>query len=182
MANTGTSEEIRDLRLLELHAKRPETRQVDLSNRLGIAVGSVNWLLNRLTAKGYVKVKRIRQWRWRYLLTPQGVVEKARLTERYLRNSMNLYRRTRREAQHLLAQVKNSGYSEVRVQDDEGNDLGDVCRLTCLEQDVKINIGEEDRVPVLRVEGDKLTLEWPTDGILQSQEVQASSRKRTEDL
>jgi hypothetical protein len=66
------SEEIRNLRLLEALAEEPEIRQVDLAARLGMAVGTVNWLLKRLTAKGYVKVKRIGQWHWRYLLTPPG--------------------------------------------------------------------------------------------------------------
>ena len=104
---------------------------------------------------------------------------------------MELYRRTRQEAQLLLAQVKNSGYAEVCLQGDEGNDLVDVCRLTCLEQGIKIVSLKESstlnprnsrpvesysygatnptdstnpaNVSILRVEGPRLTLSWPTD-------------------
>ena len=181
----GTNlEMMRELRLPEVLEEKPELKQLELAAKLGVAVGTVNWLLKRLAAKGYVKVERIGQWRWRYLLTPQGVAEKARLTEAYLRNSMSLYRHTRQEAQDLLAKVKNSGYAEVCLQGDEGDDLVDVCRLTCLEQRIKVvslkesarlnprnstgptnsmNPTNPDNVPILRVEGRKLTLIWPTD-------------------
>lgn len=131
-------EMIRELRLLEVLEEESEIKQIELAAKVGVAVGTVNWLLKRFAAKGYVKVKRIGQWRWRYLLTPQGVAEKARLTEGYFRNSMSLYRHTRQEAQDLLGKVKNSGYAEVYLQGNEGNDLVDICRLTCLEQGIKV--------------------------------------------
>ncbi|MFQ6117733.1 MAG: winged helix-turn-helix transcriptional regulator, partial [Candidatus Bipolaricaulia bacterium] len=96
---------MRELQLLEVLAEEPVVRQADLAARLGIAVGTVNWLLKRLVAKGYVKVKKIGRWRWRYLLTPRGFAEKARLTQRYLQDSMSLYRQTRREVRRLLAEL-----------------------------------------------------------------------------
>jgi len=162
-------EDPRKLELLEVLVDEPEVRQVDLATRLGVAAGTVNWLIKRLVSKGYIKVKRVGQWRWRYLLTPQGIAEKARLTELYIHDSMSVYRRTRQEARMLLGQVRAEGCTRVYVDGGEKNDLVDVCRLTCLEQDVKIAIGEEGRIPVLRVEGHKLTLEWPTARIIQRQ-------------
>ena len=167
MGKEGDSEEIRELKLLEALAEEPEIRQIDLAAQLGVAVGTVNWLLKRLAAKGYVKVKRIGRWRWRYLLTPQGFAEKARLTQRYLQNSMRLYRQTRQEAQRLLSELRERGYTQVYVEGDSGNDLVDVCRLTCLEHGVKViesargRTSEEEGLPVLRVDGQELSLEWP---------------------
>lgn len=191
MDKRGDSGENRELKLLEALAEEPEIRQVDLAARLGIAVGTVNWLLKRLAAKGYIKVQRIGQWRWRYLLTPQGIAEKARLTQRYLQDSMHLYRQTRQEARRLLNELRKRGYTQVRLEGDPGNDLVDVCRLTCLEQGVKVvgsggsdlpptthhsslttshwpqaihhgpRTTNHDNVPLLRVDGRKLSLEWP---------------------
>jgi len=68
----------RELELLEVLAEEPEVRQVDLATRLGVAVGTVNWLLKRLAAKGWIKIRRIGRWRWSYILTPKGLAEKAR--------------------------------------------------------------------------------------------------------
>jgi len=165
MGKEGNSERMRELKLLEALAEESEIRQVDLAARLGIAVGTVNWLLKRLTAKGYIKVKKIGQWRWRYLLTPRGFAEKARLTQRYLQNSMCLYRQTRQEARRLLSELRKRGYTQVCLEGDPGNDLVDVCQLTCLEQGVRMvsparGEGQEDEVPVLHVDGQELFLEW----------------------
>lgn len=154
------AKEFCELRLLEELEEEPEARQVDLAARVEIAVGTVNWYLKRLAAKGYVKVKRIGQWRWRYLLTPKGMAEKARLTKAYIQRSMQLYRQTREQTQKLLVELRKAGYDSVRLEGD--NDLVDVCRLTCLEQMVKvISKVDKDRVPVLRVEGREFFLEWP---------------------
>jgi len=165
MANREETGGLRELELLEALAEDPEARQVDLATRLGVAVGTVNWLLKRLATKGYVKVKRIGRWRWRYLVTPRGFAEKARLTRQYLHSSMRVYRRTRKEASRLLSTLRKAGFADVRVEGDAESDLADICRLTCLEQKIAIvnskNSEKKDAVPVLRVDGQELSLEWP---------------------
>jgi len=77
------------LRLLEALEEEPEVRQMDLAVRLGVATGTVNWHLKRLAAKGYVKIKKIGRWRWRYLLTPQG--NGIKLSYAAERNSIRVY-------------------------------------------------------------------------------------------
>lgn len=157
-----TLKELRELKLLEALEEVPEVRQVDLARRLGVAVGTVNWLIKRLAAKGLIKIKRIGRWRWRYILTPQGMKEKARLSMAYVRNSMALYREIRKEARRLLEDVKMKGYNEVLLEGEPGNDLVDVCRLTCLEQGVRPLVGAGDkRLPVLEVKGVRVSLRWP---------------------
>ncbi len=142
------SEGTRELRLLEVLEEEPEIKQVDLAARLGVAVGTVNWLLKRLAAKGYVKVKRIGQWRWRYLITPQGVAAKAKLTKVYIQRSMQLYRETRERARTLLQEVEQAGYDRVRIVGDAGNDIVDVCRLTCLEQGINLVDSSGSELPL----------------------------------
>lgn len=156
------------LRLMEALEEEPEVRQMDLAVRLGVATGTVNWHLKRLAATGYVKVKKIGRWRWSYLLTPQGMAEKARLTRAYIEQSMQLYSETRKRARELLREVKRSGYDQARIDGD--NELADVCRLTCLEQGVKaVGSPGGDELPVLRVDGRALSLEWPEDRRLQGE-------------
>ena len=173
MANREETGELRELELLEALAEDPEARQVDLATRLGVAVGTVNWLLKRLGTKGYVKVKRIGRWRWRYLVTPRGFAQKARLTQQYLQSSMRTYRQTREEATRLLSTLRKGGYVRVRLEGDIDSDLADICRLTCLEQkmtmvDSRRAVGE-DKLPALRVTGRKLSLEWPEDTFVSRQ-------------
>ena len=110
MANKTTPEtlEIRDLKILEALEQESEVKQAELASRLNLAVGTVNWLLKRLSSKGYIKTKRISKWQWRYILTPRGFAEKSRLTKRYVQISMQLYSDTRQRAKELLSQVREN--------------------------------------------------------------------------
>ena len=148
-----------DLRILEQIERDPDVTQADLAGRLGVAVGSVNWYLKRLINKGHIKVRQMQRRRLRYLITPQGVAEKARLTYEYMDFSLRVYRELRAEAQRLLSKVQAAGYSEVYIDGD--GDVAEICRLTCLERGVKVaSASQTDLVPMLRVEGSGLVLEW----------------------
>ncbi|MCK4450778.1 MAG: winged helix-turn-helix transcriptional regulator [Anaerolineae bacterium] len=148
-----------DLQILEQIEQDPDITQADLAARLGVAVGSVNWYLKRLINKGHIKVRQMQRRRLRYLITPQGVAEKARLTYEYMDFSLRVYRELRAEAQRLLSKVQAAGYSEVYIDGD--GDVAEICRLTCLERGVKVaSASQTDLLPVLRVEGSGLVLEW----------------------
>ena len=60
-----------------------------------MALGLTNLLVRRLASKGYIKVIGIQRNRLRYLLTPAGVAEKARISREYLANTVRLYTETR---------------------------------------------------------------------------------------
>ena len=49
----STNEELRELTLLEKIENDPDVNQSTLARQLGVAVGTVNWHLKRLIAKGY---------------------------------------------------------------------------------------------------------------------------------
>jgi len=142
----------RDMSLLEQIERDPDVNQATLAVQLGVAVGTVNWHIKRLIAKGYVKVKRAERRKLRYIITPEGIAHRARLTVDYIEQSMLLYRRTRQRVRELLVDVKDAGYTSVHI-DVEG-DIADICRLTCLENN--ITIVDRDDVPVLVIHGMKV--------------------------
>src|SRR5574340_577295 len=92
---TAPREELHEFGLLEELAQDPDMTQSTLAARLGVAVGTVNWYLKRLVAKGYVKVKRAERRKLRYILTAEGLALRTRLTIDYISNSFNLYRLVR---------------------------------------------------------------------------------------
>ncbi|NCA99958.1 MAG: winged helix-turn-helix transcriptional regulator [Clostridia bacterium] len=59
--------------------------QRELSQRTGLSLGAVNLLLQKMIREGLVKMETIPANRVIYLLTPQGLAEKAQKTVRYLR-------------------------------------------------------------------------------------------------
>lgn len=126
----------RELTLLDHIERDPDVSQASLAAQLGIAVGTVNWHLKRLVSKGYVKVKRLQRRKLRYIITPEGLAFRALLTVDYIDSSMRLYRRTRARVRELLAEVHQAGFDQVALEGD--GDIADICRLTCLEQGIRI--------------------------------------------
>ncbi|MDH5507126.1 MAG: winged helix-turn-helix transcriptional regulator [Anaerolineae bacterium] len=153
-------ETARDLVLLEQIELDPDITQASLASHLGVAVGTVNWHLKRLVSKGYVKVKRAQRRKLRYIITPEGISLRARLTVEYVERSFRLYRKTRSRVQALLKDVRAAGFERVRIvgQVDGQDDIMDVCRLSCMEQGIQI-VDDLD-VPTLDVQGLKVVLRF----------------------
>ena len=142
-------ETTRDLSLLDNIEHQPDVTQADLATQLGIAVGTVNWHLKRLISKGYVKVMRAERRKLRYLITPEGLALRARLTVDYVEQQLNLYRRVRQKVKEYTEQIKAAGFDHVRLIGE--GDVADICRLTCLEQDIAIL--DQPGLPTLEVRG-----------------------------
>lgn len=149
-----TPETLRELSLLEQIETDPDVNQATLAAQLGVAVGTVNWHLKRLIAKGYVKVKRAERKKLRYIITPEGIALRARLTIDYVERSFGLYRKTRQRVQEHIGEVRRAGFDRLRILGE--GDVADICRLTCLEQG--ITVVTEPNVPALEVKGLKVTL------------------------
>jgi DNA-binding MarR family transcriptional regulator len=172
---TSPDSDQRDLILLEEIEQNPDTTQADLATRLGVAVGTVNWHIKRLITKGYIKVRRAERRKLRYIITPEGISLRAHLTIDYIQTSFQMYRQIRQRVIVLLAEIRQAGYDRVHLVDLQSpqggsgrgdGDVADICRLTCLEQGVKVidppgnpvKEGAEDHFPVLEVKGVKVSL------------------------
>lgn len=146
---------IRELTLLEQVERDPDINQATLAVQLGVAVGTVNWHLKRLVAKGYVKVQRAERKKLRYIITPEGIALRARLTVDYIERSFDLYRRTRKRVKEHLDAIQAAGYERVRILGD--GDVAEICKLSCLERGFAIV--PDDDAPALEVRGWKVILD-----------------------
>jgi DNA-binding MarR family transcriptional regulator len=151
----STNEELRELTLLEKIENDPDVNQSTLATQLGVAVGTVNWHLKRLIAKGYVKAARAERKKLRYIITPEGIALRARLAVDYVEKSFSIYRKTRQRVKDHLAKVSDAGYDRVRIIGK--GDVVDICRLTCIEQGIAV-VTDKD-APVLIVDGFKVKLQ-----------------------
>jgi DNA-binding MarR family transcriptional regulator len=144
----------RDLSLLETIEHDPDVSQATLATQLGVAIGTVNWHLKRLIAKGYVKVTHAERRKLRYIITAEGLALRARLMVDYVEQQFNLYRRVRQKVKEYIEAVQKDGFDRVKLVGE--GDVADICRLTCLEQGVAIV--DEPNVPTLEVRGLKVIL------------------------
>ncbi|MFW5713851.1 MAG: winged helix-turn-helix transcriptional regulator [Brevefilum sp.] len=145
----------RELALLQEIESDPDVSQAKLAEELGVAIGTVNWHIKRLVEKGFVKVKRIRRRKLRYIITPEGIALRAKLTLAYIQQSFSLFREVRQSVRTLLQGLQAQGICSVRLDGD--GDIAEVCQLICLEQ--HISLTEASNAPVLIVDGLKVRLE-----------------------
>jgi len=155
MSVESTNEELRELTLLEQIENDPDVNQSTLATRLGVAVGTVNWHLKRLIAKGAVKVSRAERKKLRYIITPEGIALRARLAVNYVEQSFSVYRRTRQRVKNHVTKVRKAGYDRIRIVG--SGDVADICKLTCMEQG--ITVVTDKSAPALILDGYKVKLE-----------------------
>jgi DNA-binding MarR family transcriptional regulator len=147
-----TTENTRELNLLESIEHDPDVTQASLATQLGVAVGTVNWHLKRLVSKGYVKVKRAERRKLRYIITPEGIALRARLTVDFVEQQFNLYRRVRQRVKEAVDQAHAEGVTRIRISGE--GDVADICRLTCIERG--LSIVDDPSAPTLEVRGLKV--------------------------
>ncbi len=105
----------RDLEILTELARGEPVTQRGLARKLGIALGLANLYVKRLVRKGYIKVTTIPSKRLRYLLTPQGIAAKTRLTCEYMDYSLQLYRQTRHVLRETLLPLVREAQPRVAI-------------------------------------------------------------------
>ena len=110
MTNIATSmREEAYLKVMRLLQENPDLTQRELAERLGVSVGSVNYCLRALIDRGLVKVgnfkKSKNKFKYVYLLTPQGIIEKMDMTSRFLKRKLDDYDALKMEIEALKAEV-----------------------------------------------------------------------------
>jgi len=87
----------------------PNFTQRALSKSLGISLGKVNYCLQALIAKGWIKAQNFEQSSkksgYAYILTPSGLESKARVTARFLRRKIAEYEKLQQEIETLQQEV-----------------------------------------------------------------------------
>lgn len=141
--------EYRDLVLLQEIEADPDVSQADLAAGLGVAIGTVNWHIKRLVDKGLIKVKRARRRKLRYIITPDGIALRAKLTMAYIKDSFRLFRQVRSKVIELLSELEHAGINRVGLIGE--GDVAEVCRLTCMEQ--RFIVTDNLSAPALVVNG-----------------------------
>ena len=99
--------EDKDFKILKMLADKPEISQREISIKLGMSLGGVNYCLRALIDKGIIKAKTFsnnpNKLSYGYILTPKGIVEKGRLTKRFLERKMKEFESLRIE----IDEIKN---------------------------------------------------------------------------
>ncbi len=119
-----TPEEIRTLTLFNTVESRPEINQRQLARELDVSLGLTNTYFQRVLKKGWLRAQQVKPRRWLYFLTPQGALEKSRLSLSYMHRTLNSFRELKRKGDEHLRILSNKGVSGIHLCGE--NDLTEV--------------------------------------------------------
>ena len=101
-----TEAHLNTLRVLEADST---LSQRDISRLLQLSLGRVNYILNALVLKGYVKTRRFKNSRnklaYKYILTPEGIRKKFKLTAHFIQRKSMEYEVLADEIEELKREI-----------------------------------------------------------------------------
>jgi EPS-associated MarR family transcriptional regulator len=93
------------LKILKHIEANPHISQRQLAKELGVSVGKINYCLQALIIKGWVKAGNFQcssnKMNYLYLLTPAGIGEKTKLTASFLKRKIAEHEKITQEIEQL---------------------------------------------------------------------------------
>ncbi|ABD68970.1 hypothetical protein Rfer_1236 [Rhodoferax ferrireducens T118] len=104
---------------LEIHFKvmgllqaKPDMSQRQMAKALGLSLGKTNFCVQALLAKGWLKLQNFsgnaNKQAYAYLLTPEGIANKAQLTTRFLQRKQQEYVLLKAEIEALQREASSA--------------------------------------------------------------------------
>jgi len=107
------------LKVMQLLQSHPDLNQRELAKQTGVSLGQVNYVIRALREKGLVKLenfsKNPNKLQYTYLLTPQGMMEKARLTLYFLQRKRSEFEALKQEIAYLEMQVPKNNSNPTKM-------------------------------------------------------------------
>ncbi len=110
-----TPEELRTLTLFNTVESSSEINQRQLARELDVSLGLTNTYFQRVLKKGWIRAKQVKPRRWLYFLTPQGALEKSRLSLSYLHRTLDSFRELKSKGDEHLRILSNKGVSGIHL-------------------------------------------------------------------
>ena len=129
MEKGGTSSGAQDalkLRVMRAVQANPGLSQRELARDLGVSLGATNYALKALIGQGLVKadnfVRAGKKAGYLYVLTPDGLKNKARLARDFLERKREEHAALRREIELLSQEAAEAGETRSGTQDEKAQD------------------------------------------------------------
>jgi len=110
-----TPDELRTLTLFNTVESTPDINQRKLAQELDISLGLTNTYFQRVLKKGWIRAKQVKPRRWLYFLTPQGALEKSRLSLSYMHRTIESFRELKSKGDEHLRILSEKGVTGIHL-------------------------------------------------------------------
>jgi len=117
-------------KLSKLLASETNLSQREMARRMGISLGKTNYVLTELAHKGIIKIKGFKSARhkipYTYMLTPEGLEEKAKITLKFLKRKLSEYE----EIKHQIKDVAKEAEKDDNINLSDTGTLEQLAQIT----------------------------------------------------
>ena len=96
-----------ELELMELIEENPIISQREIAKRVSLSLGMVNILLKQCVEKGFVKLENINTRTVKYILTPEGINEKAKKSINYIKFAYSRIKKVTEKMEFIFEKYEN---------------------------------------------------------------------------
>ncbi len=107
--------EITDYHILKTVEKDPSISQRRLSSQMELNVASVNFALQRLIKRGFIKMVGVNPRRIKYHITPKGLSEKTQLAYRFFGLNFHFYKEVRNDIEARIVRATNGSKTRIAI-------------------------------------------------------------------
>ncbi len=97
-------------KILKILEENPQYTQRKIAKELGYSVGKVNYIISSLVDKGIIKLQKFikskNKTKYRYILTPRGIVEKYRITREFLKKKLKEYEQIQKDIEEAKKKLE----------------------------------------------------------------------------
>jgi DNA-binding Lrp family transcriptional regulator len=97
-----------DFQILKTVEADSSVSQRKLSAQMELNVASVNFAMNRLIQKGFIKKEGVNPRRTKYYITPEGVKEKTHLAYKFVGRNLHYYKEVKNDIETRIIKATNS--------------------------------------------------------------------------
>src|SRR6056297_3928555 len=103
-----------EYKLMSEISENENITQRELSKKLDLSLGSVNLLIKKMIKEGLIKMDQVSKRQVFYMLTPVGIMEKAKKTSKYIKVHYNAINQTKEKLKEVLEEI-NKEYDTTYV-------------------------------------------------------------------
>ncbi len=109
----------RELAILEQIQYNQYITQRDLAESTGLSVGTINFLIKKMIKTGLIKMEKLNAQKMRYILTPEGIAEKAIKTYQYIVKSYKNVFQIQQIITSIVNEQKEKGIEKIYLYGEE---------------------------------------------------------------
>ncbi len=119
--------QLHELELLKSVDQDSNLNNRKVATKLGVSVKLAHTILNRMVQKGLLHIKKENARKWHYFLTPNGILEKSRLTLSFFEFSLQFYKEARKRSAQLCRNLGEEGKKNIILLG--SGELAEICYL-----------------------------------------------------